>query len=44
MTEAVFEEHLIYKGQKVHGLMELLHYEHNPEDPEWPLTAYIKNN
>ncbi|KAJ5642739.1 MonooxygenaseFAD-binding [Penicillium lividum] len=44
MTEAIFEEHLMSKGQKVQRFMELLHYEHNPDEPEWPLTAYIKNN
>ncbi|KXG47494.1 Monooxygenase, FAD-binding [Penicillium griseofulvum] len=44
ITEAIFEKHLISKGQKVQRFMELLHYEYNPDEPEWPLTAYIKNN
>ncbi|GKZ27206.1 hypothetical protein AbraIFM66951_005111 [Aspergillus brasiliensis] len=43
MTEDVFEQYLNSKGQKVQRFMELVHYEHSSE-PEWPLTAYIKNN
>ncbi|KAJ5624996.1 hypothetical protein N7510_001305 [Penicillium lagena] len=44
MTEDIFEKHLLSKGQKIHRFMELLHYEYNKNMPEWPLTAYIKNN
>ncbi|CAK38201.1 hypothetical protein CBS115989_3659 [Aspergillus niger] len=43
MTEDVFEQYLNTKGQKIQRFMELVHYEHDL-DPEWPLTAYIKNN
>ncbi|ETS84835.1 hypothetical protein PFICI_02860 [Pestalotiopsis fici W106-1] len=44
MTEDIFEKYLKSQGQCIHRFMELLHYEYNYNDHEWPVTAYIKNN
>ncbi|KZF18993.1 hypothetical protein L228DRAFT_257285 [Xylona heveae TC161] len=44
ITEDTFEKYLLSKGQKIHRFMELLHYEYNENNFEWPLTAFIKNN